>query len=238
MPTVPSSPTNQMTDRPRDVLQLLAELVEADGLGVGDRLPAEVTLAQRFNRGRSTVREGLRQWESLGIIARNKGAGTRIVSEVSTRSVHLPLTIQIEAISLQRMLAVRRPLEIEATRIASHAASDPARRLILCRGAALQEVYEAGEDWRPADFRFHSAIHDATGNPLFGKIIDQIQRGFHDVYDAPFDLPHLGRSTIPAHQDLARAIASGDAVRAVSIMDAILGDVAAEAERIARDAHV
>ncbi len=112
-------------DRPRDVMRLLAEMVEADGLGVGDRLPPEVTIAQRLNRGRSTVREGLRQWESLGIIARNKGAGTRIVSEVSTRSLHLPLTVQIEADSLQRMLAVRRPLELEAVRIASRAASGP-----------------------------------------------------------------------------------------------------------------
>ncbi len=226
------------SDRPRDVLRLLAEMVEADGLGVGDRLPAEIAIARRLNRGRSTVREGLRQWESLGIISRNKGAGTRIVSEVSTRSVHLPLTVQIEAISLQRMLAVRRPLEVEATRIASRVASEPARQLILARAATLQAAYAAGEDWRPADFRFHGAIHDATGNPLFGKIINQIHRGFHDVYEAPFDQPHLGQSTIPAHQDLARAIASGDEAGAVAIMDAILGEVAAAAERIARDAHV
>jgi GntR family transcriptional repressor for pyruvate dehydrogenase complex len=226
------------SDRPRDVLRLLAEMVEADGLGVGDRLPAEIAIAQRLNRSRSSVREGLRQWESLGIIARNKGAGTRIVSEVSTRSVHLPLTLQIEAISLQRMLAVRRPLEVEAARIASRVASEPARQLILARSATLQAAFEAGEDWRPADFRFHAAIHDATGNPLFGKIINQIHRGFHDVYEAPFDQPHLGESTIPAHRDLARTIAAGDAAGAAAVMDAILGEVAAEAARIARDAHV
>jgi len=221
-------------DRPRDVMRLLAEMVEADGLGVGDRLPPEVTIARRLNRGRSTVREGLRQWESLGIISRNKGAGTRIVSEVSTRSLHLPLTVQIEAASLQRMLAVRRPLELEAVRIASRAASEPARELIRDRAAALAAAYEAGHDWRPADFEFHDAIHDATGNPLFRKIIRQIQRGFHDIYQAPFGQPRLGEATIPIHQDLARAVVAGEDVRAVEIMDAILGDVAAAVDRIAR----
>ncbi|MDZ4093892.1 MAG: GntR family transcriptional regulator, partial [Paracoccaceae bacterium] len=110
----------------REVLHLLAELVEAEGLGVGDRLPPEVEMARRFGLGRSTVREALRQWETLGIIARNKGAGTRIVAEISTRSMHLPLTVQIEANSLHRMLAVRRPLEIEAVRIATRFASDKA----------------------------------------------------------------------------------------------------------------
>ena len=131
------------------------------------------------------MREALRQWESLGIITRNKGGGTRIVAEVSTRSVHLPLTVQIEADSLQRMLAVRRPLEIEAVRIATRVADDAARRRIMLRMLELMEVYEAGEDWRPADRLFHAAIHDATGNPLFAKVIHQIHRAFHDLYDAP-----------------------------------------------------
>ena len=224
-------------DRPRHVLHLLAEIVEADGLGVGDRLPPEVAIARRLQVGRSTVREGLRQWESLGIITRNKGAGTRIVAEVSTRSLHLPLTLQIEADSLQRMLAVRRPLELEAARLASSKASDTSRRAILDRAAELMAVYEAGEDWRPADFRFHAAIHDATGNPLFGKIIDQINRGFHDIYEAPFGQPQLGESTIPAHRDLAQAIAEGDADSAIGIMGSILDIVAVEADLVARSAH-
>lgn len=78
-------PAAREAKRPRDVAQLLAALVEDEGLGIGDRLPPEVDLARRLGIGRSTVREALRQWESLGIITRNKGGGTRIVAEVSTR---------------------------------------------------------------------------------------------------------------------------------------------------------
>lgn len=223
--------------RPRDVAQLLAALVEAEGLGIGDRLPPEVELARRFGIGRSTVREALRQWESLGIITRNKGGGTRIVAEVSTRSLHLPLTVQIEADSLSRMLAVRRPLEIEAVRIATRVADPAARRRILLRMLELMEVYEAGEDWRPADRLFHAAIHDATGNPLFAKVIHQIHRAFHDLYDAPFDQPQLGASTIPIHRDLAEAIVAGDEEKAVTIISGILSDVDEAAIQIARGLH-
>lgn len=225
------------TRRPRDVARLLAALVEQEALGIGDRLPPEVELARRLGIGRSTVREALRQWESLGIITRNKGGGTRIVAEVSTRSMHLPLTVQIEADSLSRMLAVRRPLEIEAVRIATRVADESARRKIMLRMLELMEVYEAGEDWRPADRQFHAAIHDATGNPLFAKVIHQIHRAFHDLYDAPFDQPQLGASTIPAHRPLAEAIVAGDEDRAVAIISGILSDVDEAAIQIARGLH-
>jgi DNA-binding FadR family transcriptional regulator len=223
--------------RPRDIARRLAEIVEAGGLHVGDRLPPEVELASRLGVGRSTVREALRQWESLGIITRNKGGGTRIVAEVSTRSLHLPLTLKIEADSLSRMLAVRRPLEIEAVRIATRVADDAARRRIMLRMLELMEVYEAGEDWRPADRLFHAAIHDATGNPLFAKVIHQIHRAFHDLYDAPFDQPQLGASTIPTHRPLAEAIVAGDEERAVAIISGILSDVDDAAIQIARGLH-
>ncbi len=220
--------------RPREVLRLLAGLVEDEGLGVGDRLPPEVEMARRFGLGRSTVREALRQWETLGIIARNKGAGTRIVAEISTRSLHLPLTVQIEADSLQRMLAVRRPLEIEAVRIAARSATDKARKLIALRLGELLAVHAAGQDWRPADYRFHEAIHEATGNPLFAKVINQIHRGFHDIYEAPFNQPQLGHATIPLHRDLAEAIIAGDAPRAVAVMEKILDGVGTAAAEVAK----
>lgn len=223
---------------PRDVMRMLAELVETQGIGVGDRLPPEVEIASRLGLGRSTVREALRRWESLGIIERNKGAGTRMTAEVSTRSMHLPLTVQIEASSLLRMLAVRRPLEIEAVRLAARHASAQARRLIVARAAELLAVHAAGEDWRPADHRFHEAIHAATGNPLFEQLILQLRRGFDDIYEAPFGQAHMGQATIPDHRDLADAIAAGNEVRAVAVMERILDDVEAESQRVVRSLHV
>lgn len=231
-------PAAKDAKRPRDVVQMVAALVEADGLGIGDRLLPEVEIARRLGISRSTVREALRQWESLGIITRNKGGGTRIVAEISTRSLHLPLTVQIEADSLSRMLAVRRPLEIEAVRIATDLADEAARRRIMLRMLELMEVYDAGEDWRPADRLFHAAIHDATGNSLFSKVIHQIHRAFHDLYDAPFDQPQLGASTIPKHRPLAEAIVAGDSTLAVRLMGEILSEVDAAAIEIAKGYHV
>ena len=102
------------------------------------------------------------------------------------------------------------------------------RKVIVARMAELIAVFEAGEDWRPADHRFHAAIHDATGNPLFGQLIWQIHHAFHDIYDTPFGKAHLGATTIPLHKPLAEAISAGDEHRAAELTGQILDIVEVE----------
>ncbi len=216
----------------RDVLDALVELIEAAGLSVGDRLPPEVELARRLGVGRSKIREALNAWQKMGIVVRNKGAGTRLAAEISTHSVHMPLTLKVEAESLLRTHAVRRPLEIEAVRLATTEATDQQRKVILARVAELVAVYEAGEDWRPADHRFHNEIYASTGNPLFGQLIGQIQQAFQDIYEAPLGKPHLGQGSIPLHLPMAEAIAAGDTAQAVDLVEQILATVEVEVRDI------
>ena len=212
----------------RDVLDALARMIETAGLGIGDRLPPEIELARRLGVSRPKVREALTAWSGMGIVTRNKRAGTRLAAEVSANTIHMPLTVRIEAESLLRTLAVRRPLEIEAARLAARHAGERARREIGARCAELIAVHAAGGDWRPADHRFHGALQEACGNPLFGQLIAQIQRGFDEVYEAPFGRPHLGQDTIPAHRPLADAVIAGDASRAGEAMARIMDMVEAE----------
>ncbi|MGI9510692.1 MAG: FadR/GntR family transcriptional regulator [Geminicoccaceae bacterium] len=213
----------------RDVLGALSRMVERARLGIGDRLPPEMELAERLGIGRAKVREALIAWQNMGIVTRNKKAGTILAAEVSANAIRIPLTLKLEAESLLRTHAVRRPLEIEAVRLAARHASDLQRRVIMARMAELLAVYEAGEDWRAADNRFHDSIHEASGNPLFHQLIRQIQNTFNDIYAAPFGEPELGRETIPMHRGLAEAIVGGDeeaaALAMAQIMDRLEEDV-------------
>lgn len=60
-------------DGPRDVPRALIRLIEDEGLRVGDRLPPELELVRRLGFGRSTIRETLKTWESMGSSAGTKG---------------------------------------------------------------------------------------------------------------------------------------------------------------------
>ncbi|MES0812325.1 FCD domain-containing protein [Roseibium sp. SCPC15] len=229
------APDAEVIEEPRDVPHALIKLIEEEGLKVGDRLPPELELVRRLGFGRSTIRETLKTWESMGVVSRNKGAGTRLTAEVSRNTLRVALTIKHEAESLLRMQQVRRPLEVEAVRYATRLATDEQRRIINARAAELIAVYEAGEDWREADRRFHDSIHEATGNALFQQFIDQILKCFHDIYETPFGKPHLGQQTIPLHRPLADAIIAGDEDKAAELVTKIIDMVCAETQEIAEE---
>ena len=211
--------------RDMEVIDALIEMIEAAGLKVGDQLPTENELAKRLGVGRSTIREAMKSWQSMGIVTRNKGAGTILAAEVSSNSIHVPLTLKLEAESLLRTHAVRRPLEIEASRLAALNASESDRETIAHRSAKLLATHAAGEDWRPADANYHAAIHQATGNPLFGQLISQLQTTFDRIYNAPFGDAYLGESSIPVHAELTKAILDGNADEAAKIMQEIAAHV-------------
>lgn len=238
MPTTGALALLESSGGSRDVLEALSLMIERAGLQIGDRLPTEVEIAKKLNVGRSKVREALIAWQNMGIVTRNKKAGTRLAAEVFSGTIHLPVTLKLEAESLLRTHAVRKPLEIEAVRIAAKRMSQQQGRVVLARAAELMSIYEAGEDWRAADNRFHVAIHVASGNPLFEQIIRQIQQGFNAIYEAPFGQPHLGQATIPLHTHLAQAVTSGDADGAAKIMEKILGMVETEVRQIMEGQNV
>jgi DNA-binding FadR family transcriptional regulator len=219
----------------RDVVGDLVALVGERGLGPGDRLPPELELARLLGVGRSKLRETLVAWQQMGIVSRNKGAGTVLAAPIGGRTLALPLAVTIEMESLLRTLAVRRPLEIEAVRLAARGATPAARDQITARMLHLMAVFYAGEDWRRADHAFHAAIHDATGNPLFGQLIGQLQRAFLEVYEAPFGTPQLGSETIPLHRDLGEAVVGGDEEAGVALITRILDDTEAAARRVAEE---
>ncbi|MGQ7848011.1 FadR/GntR family transcriptional regulator [Granulosicoccus sp. 3-233] len=202
----------------KSVINALIVMIEKAQLKVGDRLPPEQTLASRLGVGRSTIREALKAWQSMGIVTRNKGAGTILAAEVTSNSVNIPITLKLEAESLLRTNGVRRPLEVEAIRLACGHASQNDRDEIQRRADILMEVYQRGEDWRKVDSQFHSAVHKACGNPLFGQLSTRIHAVFHDIYKDPFDMPLLGEESIPVHRQLADAISAADTAAAVQYM--------------------
>lgn len=222
----------------KDVIHALSQMIEANGLTIGDKLPTEVEIAQQFGISRSKVREALTSWQSMGIVVRNKKAGTRLAAEVVSNAIHLPVSLKLEAESLLRTHAVRRPLEIETVKLATLHADEQQKRVIMARAAELMASYNAGEDWRDADYRFHDTLHEASGNPLFRQLIQQIQQGFKEVYEAPFGQPHLGQSSIPLHLPMAEAVIAGQVETAMRLMEEILDLVEAEIHQVMEHQNV
>jgi DNA-binding GntR family transcriptional regulator len=62
--------------RYEQVAEALIAEIRARRIGIGDTLPGELELTERFGVSRHTVREALRKLEELGLIDRQQGVGT------------------------------------------------------------------------------------------------------------------------------------------------------------------
>jgi DNA-binding FadR family transcriptional regulator len=220
------------TTRGVAVLDALADMIKRAGLGVGDRLPPEVTLAARLGVGRSTIREALNRWEGLGLIRRKRGAGTFLVARVSTSRGLVPTMVRLEGEALLRLIEVRRVLENEVVQLAARNARLAQRDEIARLCELLLIEVDAGRPWRPADWAFHGAIHDASGNPMFGQILFQLDHALERSVESPFGRDEFGLASFPPHRDLADAIVASDPDGAAAAMNHILDIVEGEIRAI------
>ena len=210
------------------VLDAMAEMIERAGLEVGDRLPPEVAIASALGVGRSTIREALNRWEGLGLIRRRRGDGTYLTARVRTSQGPLPTMVQLEGEAILRLLDMRRVIESGTVRRAASNATTRQRQEIARLCDVLLAIVDAGRPYRAADTAFHGAICDATGNPMFGQLLQRMDEAFERSAESPFSVPGFGLASFPQHRNLADAIVAGDADAAEAALQRIIDLVEAE----------
>jgi DNA-binding FadR family transcriptional regulator len=199
-------------DRARQVTSALAHYVAEAKLQIGDRLPAERELMASLNVGRSTIREAMRHFQALGVIETRKGSGTYLLRPVSPETIHMPLsfdTTRLRDVLLQT-LQVRRGIECEAAMVAAQMRTDNDLSVIEMKLNQMEKVHLEQGSSGPEDLAFHLAIYDATHNPLFRQLLEQMRESFEHFWASPFDRKDFARRSFPFHRTLFDAIAAKD----------------------------
>ncbi|MFE4810325.1 FadR/GntR family transcriptional regulator [Peribacillus simplex] len=134
-----------------DVVESLRTMIEADSLLPGDKIPSERELSDRFNVGRSSVREALRALELLGLIETRRGEGTFIRDFQEHKLVELLGTFFLQDKKVQEDLSeTKRLIEIDCLRIvAFFATAEDIKRLM---------VWVKTEEFHDDDFFLRIAI--------------------------------------------------------------------------------
>lgn len=210
------------------VLDALADMIDRGGLNIGDRLPPEIVLAQHLGVGRSTIREALNRWEGLGLIKRKRGAGTFLAAKVQSSRGLVPTMIRLEGEALLRLLEVRRALEVVVCRKAALNATADQRKLVEANYWKLIKLVDAGKEWRKADAEFHGAIYDASGNPMFGQLLTNLDDALQRSPESPFGRTEFGLESFPLHRILCDGVVEGNADLAADGINQIIDSVAAE----------
>lgn len=197
---------------------------------VGDVLPSESTLANRFDVSRTVIREAVSRLKAEGMLSSRQGRGA-FVSSDRPRQGFAILERDVESLrKLSQILELRLGLEIEAAAIAASRGSAEARTDIQ-RAADAYARASDGSD-QPvatgvnADLRFHRAICDATGNRYYLSLFNYLVANLRETMLAgrlqALKRGGESRGAVQEHHDIASAIAEGDVERSRERMRAHL----------------
>src|SRR3954469_8681731 len=134
----------------------IVEIINRDKLEVGDRLPSEAGLAERFGISRTIVREALVRLASDGITEARRGAGSFVKRRPSERLVaHMPME---ELSATLGSYEVRFVLEAEAARLAAARRSAEQMLVIEQEMTRLEKALQSSGPAHLEDMALHRAI--------------------------------------------------------------------------------
>jgi DNA-binding FadR family transcriptional regulator len=218
-------------DRAQQVTEALAHYIAQANLKAGDRLPAERELMEALAVGRSTIREVIRHFQALGVMETRKGSGTYLLKPVTADTIHMPLSFDALHLrdALMQTLEVRRGIEVEAGMVAARKRTAEDLKNIEEKLDEMERVHLSKGTSGPEDLAFHLAIYDATHNPLFRQLLEQMRGAFERFWERPFDRPDFARRSFPYHRTLFNAIAAQDTEAArretLKILDVVEEDI-------------
>jgi DNA-binding FadR family transcriptional regulator len=186
---------------------------------LGSKIPTEPELVEWSGAGRNTVREAVGSLVQAGILRREQGRGTFVVSTSDLRS---SVSRRVAATSRRDSLELRLALDAASARLAaarrSEADAEELRTLLAERRAAWNtgDVHERLR----ADSALHRAVVAATHNALMQEVYEGLLAVFEEVqlHDVAGETDDLA----PLHADLVEAIVDGDPERAAATMSALL----------------
>jgi GntR family transcriptional regulator, sialic acid-inducible nan operon repressor len=206
-----------------EVMDRLVHLIRSEQLAVGDQLPSERELMERYGIGRPAVREALQNLAWMGVISINHGERARVVQpnfQTLFDSIKLP-TRQIltqSQRSLDDLKAARLIFEIQIVRLAAERAQpDDVERLRERLEQQRAAVADPPEFVR-RDMLFHREIASITGNSIFPSLSEAIMGWLRDFYIDLVRAPGAEHATLSDHDRIVAAIAAGNTAEAERAM--------------------
>lgn len=147
----------------------------------GERIPTESELSESFGIGRSTVREAVKILVSYGILEIRRADGTYVCQNFSANMLNPMLYgIILERGNNEHLTELRHILDVGTLQLAIiHADKNDINEMQNCIDSfaqALENPNSTTEEISELDHRFHSAVEQATHNPIFSNICSFVSK--------------------------------------------------------------
>jgi len=195
------------------VAKRLEDLILADELKTGQKLPPEREIAELFSVSRTVIREAIHTLAAKHLVEIRSGSGT-YVSGPTTESVAASLGLLIrsmdESILVEGLHEVRRVLEIAVAEMAAERATaeDIADMQDILR--RMETASGDNEAIAALDVEFHRALAVATHNPLFIILLDSIAEPLLTIRQLALVDPETYGKSLEHHHDILDEVVGRD----------------------------
>ncbi len=200
------------------VAQQLEEAILGGQYQPGEPLPPEREISAQLGVSRSVVREAIGRLTSLGLIRSVHGSGNR-VEVPSSQPIRLGYRRLLTSgeVRLEDLSALRLPLETAIAALAAQQRGPEHLERLEQTQKVLSDPHAALEEQIKADLEFHTALAEATGNPLFQLVLEPIQELL--IASRRLTLGRYGAEVAYRHHaEILAAVRAGDTAAAIRAM--------------------
>ncbi|SEP05076.1 DNA-binding transcriptional regulator, FadR family [Salinihabitans flavidus] len=205
----------------------LQKLILDGALKPGETLPPEVELAERFGVNRSTVREGIRQLESEGLVSR-EGRKRLIVTipDHDDLAPRLTRAMILQKVSFRELWQVANQLEPLSAELAATAIDKDSLDILKTNVREMASTIEAGNSPAKLDMEFHSMLAEFTGNRVLLLSREPVGILLYTAFEKIRPrIEQAAQRNLEAHQRIVAALETGDAMVAREWMHKHLRDL-------------
>jgi GntR family transcriptional repressor for pyruvate dehydrogenase complex len=211
---------SQWSSVPEYIIVQLKKMITSGEYKSGDRFLTEKEICEKYNVGRSSVREALRVMQTLGYIELQRSRGAFVTKTAEEDKQQLKNWYSEHEIELQDIIDVRLCIETVAIKNAIHRITptqlERLRKVVENMKKAAEE--DLSHELIPLDEEFHSIIIEASFNKLLIMLNKQVQKVTSEYRGRTYTFRSFALRNAIIHEKILNHIIAKDVDAAVSEM--------------------
>ena len=198
----------------QSVAEEIRALIMREGLSAGDKLPTESELMARFQVGRSTIREAVKQLQAENIVTIRHGRGSFVADHTGVAKDPLGLSFEEQSQVLKELMEVRLLMEPGIAGEAAGRRTEEDLESMQSFIDRMDRAAAAGEDYESYDYGFHIAMAESVHNGVLRRMYPVVFEAVAQGYRRTAHVHGSSKVALDYHRSILAAIRQGDAEKA------------------------
>ena len=214
---------------PKQIAEQLREAIVSGHFKIGERLPTEDELAQRFGVSRPSVREALKRLAAQNLVRARRGptGGNFVVQpsydELATSlSGAATLLVGMGALDIVEIIEARRVLQGSCLEMTLQNATEENIVDIETALKRQQDLDISDEAFCQADVAFHRALVDASGNGMLRFVMYTLIEALVPVTNMVVSVVRERSEILSLHQQMLTHLRHRDRDRLITALDDLM----------------